>query len=123
MHLIVGLCGAAIVGLSLAGIANPRMLVGWLEPLWGSARGMYLAVAIRVGLGLALLAAAEGSRFPGALWVLGIITLTAAVITPLMGRARIESMVRWWIQKPPGVVRGWAVVGAAFGAFLIIAVL
>jgi hypothetical protein len=82
---------------------------------------MGLAIGLRVALGVVLLAAAPECRFPTAIRVLGFVALIAAASGLLLGRARLEAFVGWWLDRPAGFVRGWCVVALAFGGFLIYA--
>lgn len=122
MSFAVALFGAAIAGLGVLGCLRPDSLIRFVQASWRPSTGLYLAIAIRVVFGLVLLAAAGESRFPGILRVLGVVALAAAAILPLIGRARLQRFVQWWIERPAVFVRAWAVAAAAFGAFLLYAV-
>ena len=122
MTVIVGLFGAAIVGLGVFGFVRPKGLVGWARSTWESRSGLHLAIVIRVVLGLLLLATASESRFPQTFRVLGWISLIAAVISPLIGIARLRRFVKWWADKPSAFIRTWSLTALGFGAFLVYAI-
>lgn len=61
--------------------------------------GLYLAAALRLVLGGALLLAFAGSCFPVLLWRLGLILVAAALLTPLFGTARLVCLLDWWAAQ------------------------
>jgi hypothetical protein len=77
---------------------------------------------MRVGLGLLLLVAAEESRFPNPLRILGAITLVAAVAIALMGSTRLQRMIDWWGRRSPTLIRISLALALLFGLFLVFAV-
>jgi len=64
MSVLVVLFGVVITLLGILGVVEPRRLTALLTATWQSRSGLYLAVAVRLGLGVALIAAAPGSRWP-----------------------------------------------------------
>lgn len=119
MTLIVVFFGALLVGLGMLGLALPSHLIDLVEALSHLSRGHYLPVGLRVILGVALLVAAPTSRFPQVFQILGAFSLLAAVITALLGMARLRKLIQWWTQRPLGLIRGWSLVAALLGAFLV----
>lgn len=122
MRIVVMLFGLALLGFGVVGLIRPSTLMQFVVTAWQTSRGLYLAVVLRLVLGVALLVAAPGSRFPQALWFLGVVSLTAAVALPVIGLARFRRFVQWWVARPPGVVRGWCAFALGFGGFLLYAV-
>ena len=86
---------------------------------WQSRKGFYFAIGIRVVFGIILLLTASQSRFPDAFRILGIISLMAAMAAPILGFDRLQRFVQKWSKRSPGFIRGWSVMTAAFGAFLL----
>jgi len=122
MSVIVTLFGAAIGALGILGLIRPATLIGFISAAWQSRAGLYLAIILRLVLGVALIGAASGSRFPDALGILGIISIVAALVAPSLGFERLRAFVQWWIARPLGFIRAWALIAAVFGAFLVYAV-
>ena len=122
MTLVVALFGAAVIGLSIFGFVNPKGLTAFAVSVEQSRGGFYLAIGVRVVLGIMLLATASASRFPQVLRVLGVIFLAVAAIWPLLGFKRLRRFVRWWSDRPPVFIRAWMMVSVGVGAFLIYAV-
>jgi len=119
---IVAVFGAFVLALGLFGLVRPEGLTGFVKRAWATRRGLYLAVALRLGLGIALLLAAPRSNAPLALAILGWLSLLSAALAPILGYARLLAFVEWWAQRPATFVRGWSLVACGFGAFLIYAV-
>ena len=110
--------GVFITALGVIGVLRPGELIRFVETIWRSQGGIYLVVALRLGLGAVLIAAAPDTRYPLAIRVLGFVSLLSGVAAALMGRRRIESMLDWWTQRSPALIRIWSVAAVAFGAFL-----
>ncbi len=119
MTLLVALFGGLIVLLGLAGLVSPSALVGWVDSLWRSLRGLWGVVALRFCLGVILVVAAPECRYPTAIRILGVISIVSATLVPVLGLERIRALVNWWAARAPLFIRAWAVFAIAFGGFLI----
>lgn len=121
MRVALAAVGLLILALGMLGVVRPAALMGLIERPWRSRVGLYLAVAFRAVLGVFLVAAASSSRFPWLIGGLGVLALLAAIAFPLLGYARMRRFVDWWMARPAGFVRGWALAACAFGALLVYA--
>src|SRR5438132_5430803 len=70
-----------------------------LTRLFADKTGLWVATAIRAVLGLGLLAAAEDSKAPMLLRILGLIILVVAIAMPLLGFDRHRRMIDWWLAR------------------------
>ena len=70
-----------------------------LTRLFADKNGLWVATAIRAVLGLGLLAAAEDSKIPALLRILGLIILVVAIAMPLLGLDRYRRMIDWWLAR------------------------
>jgi hypothetical protein len=70
-----------------------------LTRLFADKTGLWVATAIRAVLGLGLLAAAEDSKAPALLRILGLIILVVAIAMPLLGLDRHRRMIDWWLAR------------------------
>src|ERR1700719_913828 len=70
-----------------------------LARLFADKSGLWVATAIRAVLGLGLLAAAEDSKAPMLLRILGLIILLVAIAMPLLGLDRHRRMIDWWLAR------------------------
>jgi hypothetical protein len=119
--ILVAVIGVTVLLLSLWGLIVPSRLISMVRSVLTRRGGVLIAVGVRLLLGIAFLLAADFSRFPPTVRVLGVVTLVAAVGLAIVGHERMKRMVDWVARWPLWAVRGWLVVGAGFGAFLFYA--
>ncbi len=122
MATIVALFGIVIATLGILGLVRPDNLIRLVSAPWQSPTGLYLAVAVQLMLGAALLAVASTSGFSGVLRTLGVISITAAVLAPIVGLEPLREFVQWCVARPAAFTRAWSLVALIFGAFLVYAV-
>lgn len=106
----------------MRGVLQPQWMFDFAAPLLEQGWMIYLAVGVRLALGIALLLVAEGSAFPLFFTILGWFTIAAALVLPLIGMTRIKALVAWIETLPTLLVRLWMAVGLALGALLLIGV-
>ena len=116
---VVALFGIAIILLGVLGLVRPGNLMRLVLGSWQSRKGFYFAIGIRIVFGIILLMTASQSRFPDGFRVLGIISLMAAMAAPFLGFDRLQRFVQKWMKRSPGFIRGWSVMAAALGVFLL----
>lgn len=121
--IVVLLLGSLVTGLSLWGFFVPKKLLNMVNGAVAQSWGFYLAVIVRLILGAALILVAPESRFPTVLTCLGWFAIVAAVVLVIMGAARLRKLVGWFETTSALAIRIWLVFGAAFGVFLIYAVM
>lgn len=84
--------------------------------------GLYVAAALRVGIGLVLALAAANSRAPKTLRVIGIIVIVAGLTTPFLGVERTRAILDWWSAQGPVLMRlgpGFALIVGGFIAYAV----
>ena len=123
MFIIVLIFGVAIAGFGLYGIISPRGLMGLVVSFMRDKRGFWFAVGIRLILGITFIIAAPETRFPVVVQAVGVIAIIAAIAILIMGYDRLRAFVDWWSARSTGVVRGWCLLAALFGALLAYAAL
>ena len=116
------LFGLLIVSTCLWSLFKPRWLFEFARPMLEQGWLMFLAVGIRLVLGIALLLVAEASAFPLAFEILGWATIAAAVALPFIGMTRVKTLIDWVETLPTIAIRLWVVVGIALGGFLLLGV-
>jgi len=78
---------------------------------------------IRFGFGLALVFAAPAARWPMFVRVIGMISIVAGLITPLLGvEERHVRIIDWWTARGSRFKRAWSGVGVVLGVVLAYAV-
>ena len=113
--------GVFICIASTVGVVAPHWLIRVVRDAWQTRQAMTMAVLARVFLGLVLILAAPGTRYPGALRIIGSLGLVAAVGLPVIGWARIDNLLEWFQRRPVWLVRLWTLFGVAVGGFIVIA--
>ena len=112
--LAAGILLTATGALSFALPARLRDILAW----FATANRLALAVLGRLALGLVLLLGAQSTRWPAACIALGLAFLAAGAVIPVLGEARVERLVRWWLARPDAALRAWSAVVTVIGAFI-----
>ena len=84
--------------------------------------GLWVAAALRVVLGLALVLAAPASRAPRVLRPLGAVVVVAGILTPFVGVERARAMLAWSSGQGPAFMSALASLALVFGGFIVWAV-
>lgn len=118
MTIVVAVLGALIVLLGLVGLVQPDRFRAMFQTMDSQVR-FAMAIGIRLAMAALLWWLADDLRHPHVIRVLAVIALVAAILLPIMGRARLDRLIGWWLSRPDGVLRVSALFAAGFGAFLV----
>ncbi len=111
---------AAFLAISCVyGLIFPKRMVSWVDRIWNKQFTLYLAVLVRVLLGLLFIFVAPETKFPTTFLVLGYFMLAAAVIIGILGRQKIGLLLAWFKALPERCIRLWLFAGLLFGGFLL----
>jgi hypothetical protein len=116
MKLMALLVGVLIAVIGLVSVIVPHALIEFGQ-YFISPMGLYIAAALRVGIGVVLIKVSSASRTPRILRVFGIIAAVAGITTPLVGVDRARAIMQWSTQAP-GLIRLWAVLALVLGGFI-----
>ena len=119
MLVAIAIFGVLVCLGSLVGIVAPGRLIGVVRKVMYLPSVLYLAVIVRIALGVLLIASASVSRFPTAFLTIGWIAIAAALAIPFIGQVRLIRLMEWFAGLPAVAIRGWLVFGFALGVFLI----
>jgi hypothetical protein len=122
MTFLILLVGIFIVGTCMAFFIFPGLVDDLIEWL-GRQRNLYLVAAIRLGVGAILLLGAGGTRFPGAIWWLGILFIAAAALLLLLSPERVVGISERFLRSSVGMIRLWVFLPLALGIFILASVL
>ncbi len=122
MQIAVAGIGLLIVAVSALGAIQPQRLMAVLAGLKPWTR-YTAAVAVRLVMGVALLAAAACCRWPNGIQGLGLFSVAEALGVAVVGPRRLDIWVQWWLARTPGFLRGGCLVGIALGGLLVYAAL
>ncbi|PZR76292.1 MAG: hypothetical protein DLM73_03005 [Chthoniobacterales bacterium] len=118
MKILALIFGILALAIGVIGLIWPEQLIAIARHA-ATPVGVYVAAAVRVGLGLVLLLAAHASRAPNALRVFGVLILLAGVATACLGVARAQAMVEWLSAQGPGIIRLFPCFALIVGSFII----
>ena len=119
-QIVVRVAGIALCIFAAWGIYKPEKILQWVKWVMDEDWGIYFAVIVRLALGVALIIAAPGSRFPSVFLVLGGVASVAAVAGAFMGRELGRRFTNGWFERfSPSTIRLWVLCARAFGGFLI----
>jgi len=115
---------AVLIGLAcIYGLIFPQKLTQKVNTFWQKKSGMYIAIAVRLVLGLHLIAIAPFSKFPLVIKLLGYFAIIAAISIPIIGHEKIDKLLKWVEQSGNTIIRLWLVIGLVFAGFLYYAVI
>lgn len=123
-QIIVLVFGIAVIGFAGWGIIAPGKILMFATSAMDRHSGIYIAVLVRVILGVVLISVAPVSSFPITFRVLGSIAIVVALALAVAGRERTRRFIAWWSERSSAtVIRLWLLLGIALGAFLVYGVL
>jgi hypothetical protein len=114
---------AAVVGVLVAitgliGMVLPSLLTEFGESLQ-TLGALYVVAVIRIVFGAALLGVAPDSRTPRTLRTLGIVSITAGLVAPILGVEGFQAIFIWVSGQGPWFVRACAGASFIFGIFIV----
>jgi hypothetical protein len=119
MKLLIVVFGLLIAAASAWGIFRPRRMTDAILRIWDRPAGLWLAVGGRVVGGLIFVFGAPGTRFPLFYELVGYLMLVAAVLIPMLGKARLTRLIHWFTDVPPMAARAWMSLGLLFALFIV----
>ena len=105
-----------ILGLGLVALLAPGQFATLLAVLQPPPM-LYVAAALRVGVGVAYLLAARSSRATIAFYFLGMVMLAGGVVVPFIGQGLARPILDAWESGGTGIVRGWGVAAILLASF------
>lgn len=122
MNYIVMLFGAATIAAGIVIVINPESVFGLMSRKLNSLGLHILAVVVRIIIGIALIICAAESKYPTAILILGWISIVAASVLGIMGRANFKRLMSWALSVAPSFGRIGGLLAILFGGFLLYAV-
>jgi len=106
---------------SIAGIVSPDSVMA-LRRMYYTPRGLYVGGAVRVAMGLVLILAASGCRWPITLRALGAVMCLQGLSANLLGLERARAILEWELMQGTALLRVGAAVAIAGWSFVAFAV-
>jgi hypothetical protein len=111
-----------VAALGTLGLVSPQRLADLARRLL-TPGGLVLAAVIRILFGVVLVYAAPTSRAPEFVRVIGITSIVAGAMTPLLRADQHRKILDWWVARGSGFMRIWSAVGLVLGLVLVYTVL
>lgn len=102
----------------VVGLVQPQRFRAFFDVMTGRRR-YWLAIGIRLLMGVLLWWLADELRHPHVMRILAVVALAAAVAILVMGQARLDRMVNWWLGLGDALLRVSLTFAAVFGAYLV----
>ena len=118
MTILIAVLGVLIILLGVVGLAQPDRFRALFTTMDSRTR-FVLAIGIRLAMAGLLWWLADDLRHPHVMRILALIALLAAIALAIMGPARLDRLIEWWLSRSDGVLRVSALLAAVFGAFLV----
>jgi hypothetical protein len=118
LAMVLGFVAATI---GAVGVVAPDVLLELGESLL-TPTVLYIAAAVRVIFGAALLWVAPASRTPKTLRMFGALLVFAGLLTPSIGIEHSRAMLDWLLSQGPLFMRAWAGVVVVLGLFIVYAI-
>lgn len=112
--------GLLIVAQGVLGLAAPDLFVRLVRTLQ-EPPVIYAAAVIRFVFGVVLFRVAPLSRAPIALRGLGVLVAAGGLLTPIIGIPLARTILTWWSDGGPVLVRIWAAAALCLGALIVYA--
>ena len=120
---LLGLLVALFIGLiGLTGVLGPSRLMA-VSQYAVTPVGIYVAAALRIGIGLVLMRVAPSSGAPKVLLTFGVIAVIAGLATLFLGIERAQAILEWSSAQGPAFIRLWAGLPLVLGGFIAYAIL
>lgn len=122
MSYVILVFGILILIIGAIILFKPDTILGLIRSHSESFNLHVLAVVVRLILGVALITYAAESKYPIALQVIGWLSLAAALILGVIGRARFKGLMNWAMNLASSYGHVGGFLAILFGGFLIYAV-
>ena len=122
MNYIITLFGIATIVAGIIIVINPETVFGLIRKKSESLGLHILAVVVRIILGAALILCATESKYPTTILIIGWISIVAASVLGIMGRANFMRLMSWALSVSSSFGRIGGFLAILFGGFLIHAI-
>ena len=118
MQHVVSAVGILIV---LAGLAILVVPGKWKRVFLSLAQGkfLYVAAAARIIIGVLFFMAADMTRTPTVIKVMGVLIIVAGVMIPIIGPKKLALFIQLMLARKDSTLRLFGIAAGALGAFFI----
>lgn len=119
MNVMVQIIGIIIVVIAVAYLIKPSIVNAILE-FFKKGNRLYIAVPIRLGLGILFLLAARECKYPWVIGGFGVLVLISGILVLVLGPKRLRPMLEWCQKKPELFFRVMSLVVLGLGVVIIL---
>ena len=119
MDLVIKILGIVFVAMAVVYILKAEV-VNRLFEFFKKGNRIYIAVPIRLGLGIVFLLGARECKHFWVIFVLGIILLISGILVLVLGPKKLRPIIEWFQKQPAVIHRVIALVVLAVGVVIII---
>ena len=117
MKKLILLIAILMIVLGLTGVFWPSGIMDFAK--WSfTPKGIYVAAAVRVVIGLILLAAGDATATPKTVRVIGAVLFAAGIATAFLNGDTAQRVASWWLENGEDRLRITACLPLAAGIFL-----
>jgi len=113
--------GSVVCLISLFAIVFPKRLLRAAQSIRITTPLRFIAFVVRILLGSIIALVAGATQFPQTLQIIGILLIVSGVTVLLVGNAKIQSLLDWFLRWGLNSMRAGGIAGLLFGVFLIYA--
>ena len=114
------LVAVVTIAVGLVGLVHPDTLTALRRSYFATPVRLYLAAAVRIAMGLVLIVAARGGRWPGVVRVLGALMCFQGLAAMLMGPEHARAVLEWETLHT-ALLRCGSIIALLSGGFLLYA--
>ncbi|MAE65952.1 MAG: hypothetical protein CMJ18_16900 [Phycisphaeraceae bacterium] len=119
MAIIVPILAVLIILIGVIGLVQPKLLKSLVDRMSGK-KQFWIAVGVRLVMGVLLLWVAPQCRWSIVVQVVGGIAILAAIAILVIGPVKLDLLVKWWLMRSSRL-RTSAIFAIAFGVLLLYA--
>lgn len=119
MDLVIKIIGIVFVAIAVVYILRPDVTNRLFE-FFKKGNRLYIAVPIRLGLGVVFLLGARECKHFWVILAFGILLLISGILVLVLGPKKLRPMIEWFQKQSEILHRGIALVVLAVGVVIII---
>jgi len=119
MDLVIKIIGIVFVAIAVVYILKPGVMKRLFE-FFKKGNRLYIAVPIRLGLGVVFLLGARECKHFWPVFAFGILFLISGMLVLVLGPNKLRPMIEWWQKQSDLLARAMALIVLAIGVVIII---
>ncbi|MHC4122512.1 MAG: hypothetical protein ACYSSI_02985 [Planctomycetota bacterium] len=122
MSFVIWIIGWLITVEGILLLIKPQLIKPVIS-FFNKGKRTYLIGLIRTILAIIFFLAAQQCRIPLVITILGITLLVSGIICFVLKPDKLKSILSWWLERPPLIIRLMSIIVVAFGALIVFSAL